>query len=301
MRRYRGMEWKYIRRQPKRSLQMVISLFLSAMLLTMVGAFYLSVKDSRIALVKQTNGDYHGRFDRLSEQQAVSLEHHPQVSSVGIMITRSKERIANTLSDIQLASYTEEALKMLNLMILSGRYPGQTGEIAIEEWALASLASPSGEKPGLQSQVELSGQKWTVVGILKNQVESKLLNIANAVISANEPVTTGSESGTSTEGLNRTVFVQFPKSADAAVVGESLVQELDLTDNQFRINQSLLDAETELLDEQIPYILLYVITYLQRLRRLIIYFISRFWSGSNNLACCGLRELPRRKSANLFL
>ena len=138
MKRYPEIAYRYLTKQSRRTLLTIVGITLSIALITAIGIIGESIKSTRIEQAKEFSS-YHGTFKNLNPQQLDILRKQNVVKRIGLNAGLGLVIVPAKSIYININGYNSEAIEMLNLEVLRGKFPKKEKEIALDEWALEEL------------------------------------------------------------------------------------------------------------------------------------------------------------------
>lgn len=138
MKRYPEIAYRYLRKQSRRTFLTIVGITLSIALITAIGIIGESIKSTRIEQAKEFSS-YHGTFKNLNPQQLDILKKQNVVKRIGLNAGLGVVIVPGKSIYININGYNSEAIEMLNLGLLRGKFPEKEKEIALDEWVLQEL------------------------------------------------------------------------------------------------------------------------------------------------------------------
>ncbi len=125
---------KNLKLNKKRTIVTIIGIVLSIALLTAVSSFYTSGINSLIEYEKYLTGNYHVKFENVSEEEFESLKLNENFEFISVMKDIGYSKI-NTNNEnkpyILVKGYTKESFNQLGVRLIDGRLPENDSEVLI--------------------------------------------------------------------------------------------------------------------------------------------------------------------------
>ena len=164
MNSYRGITYRYLKGQKKRTILICIGIILSVALITAIGTMIVSMRQALIDEEIKRTGDYHVIFKNIDGSKVNKIQNNVEVqnSSItseygyGIVSKVSDSEKENNPSAppyiyLKLKGYDTNAFKMFPIIIEEGRLPNSSDEIIIDSWVLKHFA----QKPKIGDKIKL--------------------------------------------------------------------------------------------------------------------------------------------------
>lgn len=184
---YKQLTGRYLKSSMKRTILTIIGIVLSVALISSIGLFLKGIQDAEIQSMKDNYGSYHLMFAKVDENLISRVTNNPKVGRSGLYsqgeIIKLDERTAITP-----VIASDKALELLPCKISEGKFPENKSEIAIEKWALRKINKNS----KIGDKIKLSGQEFTLSGILQDNINRQYDNNGIAVTKDNNVSKEGS-------------------------------------------------------------------------------------------------------------
>lgn len=256
----------YLRKQPKRTLSLVISILIATALITTIGIISGSLKSNLIEDARSTYGDYYAQYKNLDNKKLDLLKHIDIFDNAGESISYGSFVDEKKGIKLNLEAPDKKMIKMLNTQLLKGGYPEKADEICLDQSFLDKMKIPL--KIGQKIPLELSNGyevngKWKeykfnktfiLKGILKTHPGSKLSGTSSGTVYLDAVL-----NDLPKEFINYQYFVKISenKSIDKALLDITEVQnKLNIKEEDVFINSGFTEVIRNNVDLNMPTILL---------------------------------------------
>lgn len=167
---YKEMSTLYLKQNKKRTILTLIGIILSISLISTVLLFMKGTTAASIENSKKISGSsYHIGYRTYDNDILTKVKNNPNVKSYGLF---SSERIEYNNIFMEKINLDKGASEFLNYSLKEGRMPKNKDEICIEDWAKGSID----EEIDIGKDITIEGEKYTIVGILRNEGDSQKEN-----------------------------------------------------------------------------------------------------------------------------
>ncbi|MFD3158717.1 ABC transporter permease (plasmid) [Haloimpatiens sp. FM7330] len=263
---------QHLKKQPKRSISIILSIILAVCLITTIGIIGECIKNSAIENVKRTRGFYHLQYKNITKNNVNYIQNIKQVDKVGTLLLLGYCNNGNSSLNIQ--GVSDNYFDMFYRPLIKGKYPKKSNEICIDEWYLKKLNIPTqigqkipltlnkilmkDNKPVLKKDkipiMHKTTQTFILSGILKDKAGSKVDNTAFGYV----PLKTV-ENLLPKNYLYYYSFLQINKNTDINTLKNKIDVNLNLGSENSEINYNLISASGENLKSKIAVLILTLI------------------------------------------
>lgn len=243
---------KHLKMNKKRTIVSIVGIILSAALMVGIGLLMSTMRENMIDMVIAENGSDHVRFYNLTEEDYNYIKNSDKIKEI---LTSEKVGYArNNLEDLDYISYLKvlkaDSKLFQKMHLQEGRLPENSKEIIIPKYVKANIGdeitleigdrSLAGELlddttwQEDESEVSLINTKkitYKVVGILENDIYRNNYDVGIPIYTYQNNQKTGS--------INS--FIYFKDMKDTRNFSNLWKEDLELSSEQIKINESLLD------------------------------------------------------------
>ncbi|MFD3158721.1 ABC transporter permease (plasmid) [Haloimpatiens sp. FM7330] len=242
----------YIKKQPKRTLSIIISIIIATALIVTIGIVSSSLKKSIIENARKNYGDEYARFSFKDKSMIKDLRDSKKFNRIGVSVPYGTFPSEKSNTSVNIEAWDKETIDIFNMELIKGKYPEKNNEICIDEWFLKENNIPLkiGTKIPMKvlATIENNGKykeykfdsNLTLSGILKIQPGVKYSGTSQGIVNLD----------TALENLPKD-FIKygvFVKTPDKVGMNKSLSiikhtkQDLNLEDKDVEINYGLVEV-----------------------------------------------------------
>lgn len=247
---------KHLKMNKKRTIVSIVGIILSAALMVGIGLLMSTMRENMIDMVISENGSEHVSFYNLKEEDYNYIKDSDKIKEI---LTSEKIGYArNNLENLDYISYLKvlkaDSFLLEKMHLKEGRLPENNKEVIVPKYLKANIGdiitlevgdrSLEGELledtdwQEEESEVSLINTKtitYKVVGILENDIYRNNYDIGIPIYTYQDNQKTGT--------INS--FIYFKNMKDTRNFSNLWKEDLELSSNQVKINESLLDLYGE--------------------------------------------------------
>ena len=236
MKKHLKLSLKYMLNYPKRTIAMILSIFLSIFFIVTMGSLSQSSRNADVLNIKKATGAQHAIFREVNQGDIHQIQSNPKVKKLANMFYYDTWMARNGLR-VNLLGGEENILYMEDTKILTGRFPTKGKEIALEEWVLErlNLSKKIGQTLNIPLQQGGETQEFKLTGIIKDRADEKSTGNMEGYVAYHKENLLGRE-----EHINS--LVEFKEKTDIPREIKALGKSLNLKDEEILPNKMLLNA-----------------------------------------------------------
>lgn len=176
---------QFMRKNKRQTLSILLSMMLSVAMIVAVSCLMYSAHVNKTESIREQYGDFHyyllgdnDLYQNIVEKQATAEYDIQDVQTVEI---KDSINITENLN-VVLSFANSKSRSMMNREIVDGKYPKDSTEIALDRYTLRLI----GEDDEIGSDIEISGCKFILSGIIEDSVEN-IGNTLEAYVSKEYP------------------------------------------------------------------------------------------------------------------
>lgn len=215
---------KHILFYRKQSLYVFLSLFLTTVILTAIQTIFATDRKIDLETNRAIYGDYHYSYHGVSMSEIVRAGEMAEAYHIEELSWWRMGETCETPTVLMLVSADARCQEMTASGLIQGRYPRESGEIALEEWVLTYF-----DNPAVGDAVTVGNRAFTLTGILEDRMSSK-----------NQGIKMGFVSDADVSGDNYQLFLKFDETRDVARECEAFSEAFGM-EEALRWNYNLLE------------------------------------------------------------
>ncbi|MFD3158719.1 ABC transporter permease (plasmid) [Haloimpatiens sp. FM7330] len=180
----------YIKKQPKRTMFIIISIIISTALIATVGLLSSSIKANLIEDTKNAYGEQYARIEVTKDKEVEYIQDNPIFNKVGLSCIYGTTDFSEKLR-LNIEAWDNKTMDIENCKLIKGTFPEKYNEICIDEWYLEEMNLPN--KIGSKIKLNLScgvsknyhefSKEFILSGVIKNKAGSKYSGSSLGIVS----------------------------------------------------------------------------------------------------------------------
>jgi len=186
MRGYQSIAFRYLVKNPARSISIIVSITLSLALVVGFGVLLGSAQKTEIEKMRYECGYEHVKFHKVTaEQLAIIKVHQDLFKQTGIKSYYGYHYFPQK-GCLFLCCADPGYMRINGSEIIKGRFPSRPGEVALDTWSFEAL----GLRPEIDQKIVMdidhrgskSQEEFIVVGIMQDRVRNKANSVVEGLI-----------------------------------------------------------------------------------------------------------------------
>ena len=173
---------KHILFYRKQSLYVFLSLLLTTVILTAIQTIFATDRKIDLETNRAIYGDYHYSYHGVSMSDIARAREMAEAYHIEELSWWRMGETCETPTVLMLVSADARCQEMTASGLVQGRYPRESGEIALEEWVLTYF-----DNPAVGDAVTVGNRAFTLTGILEDRMSSTLLSFQGSTPSRETP------------------------------------------------------------------------------------------------------------------